>query len=98
VDPDIKALLQVLMEGQARMDKSVANLATLLSGHVELSDGRFARLEEAHLRTEQAISNLAANVDRYAAAADARMIRIEENLDGLIRAITREHSNGKGHV
>jgi len=28
-------------------------------------------------------------------AADARMKRLEENLDGLIRAITAEHQNGK---
>jgi len=63
-----------------------------------LSDRRFARLEEAQLRTEQVIANLAVTVDKHVVAADARMIRIEENLDGLIRAIAREHSNGEGHA
>jgi hypothetical protein len=103
VDPDIKALFQVLIESQARTDKSVGELTVLLASHVELSNVRFARLEEAHLRTEESIANLALlharteeTIAGYVAAADARMIRIEENLDGLIRAITREHSNGKG--
>ena len=90
MDPEIKALFQVLIESQARTDKSVGELTSLLASHVELTERRFDRIEEAHLRTEQAIANLAV-------ASDARMIRIEENLDGLIRAITREHSNGKGH-
>jgi hypothetical protein len=31
----------------------------------------------------------------FLSAADARMTRIETNLDGLIRAITAEHTNGK---
>jgi len=48
--------------------------------------------------TYRAITVLTENVDKYVAAADARMKRIEDNLDGLIRAITREHSNGKGQV
>jgi hypothetical protein len=65
MDPDIKALIQVLIEGQIRTDKSV--------------------------------NELAVTVDQFVTAADARMKRIEENLDGLIRAITREHSNGKAH-
>ena len=98
MDPDIKALFQVLIEGQIRTDRSVGELSGLLASHVELSDRRFARLEEAQLRTEQVIANLAVTVDKHVVAADARMIRIEENLDGLIRAIAREHSNGKGHA
>jgi len=101
VDPDIKALVQVLIEGQIRTDRSVADLTAMLASDVELSDARFgrheessnerfSRLEEAHVRTEEAIANLALN-------SDARLVRIEESLDGLIRAITHEHSNGKGH-
>jgi hypothetical protein len=43
------------------------------------------------------VNELAVTVARYVDAADARMKRIEENLDGLIRAITREHSNGSTH-
>ncbi len=54
-------------------------------------------LIESQFRTDQSLSNLTGTVDKYATAADARMKRIEENLDGLIKAITREHTNGKGH-
>jgi hypothetical protein len=90
VDPDIKALFQVLIESQVRTDKSIGELTALLASHAELSDTRVAR-------AERAIANLAANVDKYVAAADARTVRIEENLDGLIRAMTLERSNGKGH-
>jgi hypothetical protein len=38
---------------------------------------------------------MATSVGKYMEAADARMTRLEENLDGLIRAITAEYSNGK---
>jgi hypothetical protein len=66
MDPDIKALFQVLIEGQ--------------------------------ILTDKALRTLTENVDKYVASCDARTQRLEENLDGLIRAITREHGNGKGHV
>ena len=52
-------------------------------------------LLDSQIHTNKAIADLTATVDRYVTAADARMRRIEENLDGLIRAITSEHSNGK---
>jgi len=55
-------------------------------------------LIEGQIRTDQSLNTLTVTVDKYVSAADARMKRIEENLDGLIRAITREHTNGKGHV
>jgi len=54
-------------------------------------------LIEGQTRTDHSVNELAITVNRYVDAADARMRRIEENLDGLIRAITREHSNGKTH-
>jgi septal ring factor EnvC (AmiA/AmiB activator) len=41
------------------------------------------------------VSQLAEVVSHYIDGADARMKRIEENLDGLIRAITAEHTNGR---
>jgi len=44
----------------------------------------------------ETVSQLTETVSRYVDIADGRMKRIEENLDGLIRAITAEHSNGKG--
>lgn len=65
MDEELKALAQVLIEGQIRTDKS--------------------------------LNELVLTVNKYVDAADARMRRIEENLDGLIRAITSEHSNGKSH-
>jgi hypothetical protein len=65
MDPELKSLFHILIEGQIRTDKSV--------------------------------NELAVTVTRYVDAADARMKRIEENLDGLIRAITSEHTNGRQH-
>jgi hypothetical protein len=63
---------------------------------------RFQRIEESLIavadsqtRTNQAMTTMADSISRYVEAADARMRRIEENLDGLIRVITAEHSNGK---
>jgi hypothetical protein len=50
---------------------------------------------ESQARTQATISGLVESSESYADAADARMKRIEENLDGLIRAITAEHTNGK---
>jgi hypothetical protein len=108
MDEGLKELFQALIEGQARTDRSVGALAGLigeshgiletaiLNGNklFEASNARFeastARLEAAHLKTEEL-------VQKYVEAADARMKRIEENLDGLIRAISSEHSNGKSH-
>jgi len=34
-------------------------------------------------------------IGAYVESSDARMKRVEDNLDGLIRAITAEHTNGK---
>jgi ABC-type transporter Mla subunit MlaD len=52
-------------------------------------------LVESQSRTQATISGLVESIGGYVDAADARMKRIEENLDGLIRAITAEHTNGK---
>ena len=43
------------------------------------------------------VTNLTDAIAQQSEAADLRMKRIEENLDGLIRAITADHSNGKGN-
>jgi hypothetical protein len=58
----------------------------------------FQTLIEGQIRTDQSLNTLAVTVEKYVDAADSRMKRIEENLDGLIRAITREHTNGKGQA
>jgi hypothetical protein len=52
---------------------------------------------DSQARTNETIGGLVAPVTRYIDAAEARTRRLEENLDGLIRAITAEHSNGKSH-
>ncbi|HEV8500417.1 MAG TPA: hypothetical protein VGR63_02485 [Casimicrobiaceae bacterium] len=57
----------------------------------------FAVLIGQQTATSKSIGDLAETVTKYVAASDARMARLEENLDGLIRAITSEHSNGKAH-
>jgi hypothetical protein len=46
-------------------------------------------------RTHEMVADLVESVEQYVDAADARMKRIEVNLDGLIRAITAEYTNGK---
>jgi ornithine carbamoyltransferase len=52
-------------------------------------------LTNAQTRTQETIADMAASIGKYMDAAEARTKRLEENLDGLIRAITAEHSNGK---
>jgi hypothetical protein len=52
-------------------------------------------LIEAQTRNQDTLRVLTESVSQYVSAADARMTRIETNLDGLIRAITAEHTNGK---
>jgi ABC-type transporter Mla subunit MlaD len=52
-------------------------------------------LVRAQTQTQETIGSMATSIGKYVDAADARMKRLEENLDGLIRAITAEHSNGK---
>jgi hypothetical protein len=65
-----------------------------LSGLAEAQRG----LVEAQSRQADTLSGLMQTIGSYVTSADARMKRIEENLDGLIRAITAEHRNGKtGH-
>jgi hypothetical protein len=60
-------------------------------------------LIESQTLAQKSVGTLTESVSKYVDAAsgyvaesNARMKRIEENLDGLIRAITAEHSNGKG--
>ena len=50
-------------------------------------------LIEGQIRTDKSVNELAVEVENYLDASDARMKRREENLDGLIRAITSEHTD-----
>ncbi len=56
----------------------------------------FKLVLDSQLSTDQAIRELTQTVTQSVDASDARVKRLEDNLDGLIRAIAREHSNGKG--
>jgi hypothetical protein len=51
---------------------------------------------QVQISTNESLATIAESFGQYATAADARTRRLEENLDALIRAITAEHSNGKG--
>ena len=42
------------------------------------------------------IGTIAESMGQFVDAANTRISRLEDNLDALIRAITAEHSNGKG--
>ena len=64
------------------------------SGLAEIVTIQRRQAESSELMT-QSMSQLTQMISHYVDSADARMKRIEENLDGLIRAITAEHTNGK---
>jgi hypothetical protein len=101
MDADLKELMAAMLESQTAMHKSIGDLSLLIgkshdaleASHVRLEaalEASNGRLEAAQLKTAEA-------VQAFVASGEARFKRLEENLDGLIRAITREHSNGKAH-
>ena len=73
------------------IEGELAGITAILRGVAEIQ-----QRQTSMSQLTETISHLADSVTAQAAAADARMTRIEENLDGLIRAITAEHGNGKG--
>lgn len=97
MDPEVKTMFSGLIEAQMRTEVSINALTVLIEKSHERFEAGRERLEAAHLRTEASIADLASSVARYIESCDARTKRLEENLDALIRAITREHSNGKAH-
>ena len=64
MDEELKYLIKTLIEGQTRTDQSVSNLAAVVASHVDLSEARAERLEDAHVR--------------FVDASNERMSRIEE--------------------
>jgi hypothetical protein len=66
-----------------------------IEGSLEAVAEALKGLIEAQTRGQETLRILTESIGQYVGAADARMTRIEANLDGLIRAITAEHSNGK---
>jgi hypothetical protein len=80
----LQGALRAMAENQTALQRTVADLQGIV--------GALAGKVDA----------LAVKIDVYIVASGAhaeetgaRLRRIEENLDGLIRAITAEHSNGK---
>ena len=70
------------------IEGELAGITAILRGVAEIQQRQTVSMSQL----TETISHLADS----AVAADARTTRIEENLDGLIRAITAEHGNGKG--
>ena len=66
----------------ARIETELAATTVAIRALVDMQTG-----------TQRMLTDLTEQISRYIDTADARMRRIEENLDGLIRAITAEHSN-----
>ena len=90
------------MTPEQRLDRIEAELAAVVAtlhggadAQQKLNDSLF-RVSEAQQSLIVTVSQLTETVSRYVDSADSRMKRIEQNLDRLIRAITAEHSNGKG--
>jgi len=46
----------------------------------------------------ETLNQLMQTIGAYVESSNARMKRVEDNLDGLIRAITAEHTNGKSKL
>jgi hypothetical protein len=44
------------------------------------------------------VDELARTVSKFVESGEARSRQLEASLDGLIRAIAQEHSNGKGRI
>ncbi len=79
---------------ETTLQATADTLKALADSHVATQAAATA-LAKAQAHTQETIAAMAASVGKYVDAAEARMTRLEEKLDGLIRAITAEHSNGK---
>ncbi|MBZ5624643.1 MAG: hypothetical protein LAQ69_38965 [Acidobacteriia bacterium] len=90
---DLQVELQEAMKGviqiQKRFAESISQYADAAEQRMDAAEERAARIDESVVRVNKSIAD-------YMDASNARMKRLEENLDALIRAITAEHSNGKG--
>jgi hypothetical protein len=95
MDADIKEAYLALLAEQTSAAKAITELAGLINRQSELADGRTARIEAAHLRLVEAQAETQRVLAEFITSGHERTKRLEENLDGLIRAITNEHSNGK---
>ncbi len=101
----IEGTLQAAAESQLSLQASFGGVQKAIGGIQAAVEGMqvavggmqvaIGGLIEAHTRNQETLRVLTESFSRYTVAADARMTRIEVNLDGLIRAITAEHGNGK---
>jgi hypothetical protein len=87
------------MTHEERFERIESGLETLVKGQITWQQDiktAMAGLIEAQTATQRSMATLNESISRYVDSADARTKRLEENLDALIQAITKEHSNGKG--
>jgi hypothetical protein len=87
------------MTHEERFERIESDLETLVKGQITWQQDiktAMAGLIEAQTATQRSMATLNESISRYVDSADARTKRLEENLDALIQAITKEHSNGKG--
>jgi uncharacterized protein Yka (UPF0111/DUF47 family) len=82
-----------------RIERDLAATAELQRTNEQAIKG----LAQVHEMNQNTLGELMKSVNAYVASSAAyveesraRTKRLEENLDALIRAITAEHSNGKG--
>jgi hypothetical protein len=87
----IEAILLATAEAQRSTAEAQRSTAEAQRGNAEAMKG----LIEAQTLTQKSLTGLNEAISRYVDSSDLRMKRLEENLDGLIRAITSEHRNGK---
>jgi hypothetical protein len=83
-----------------RIETELGGVSAILLRVAEIQERQMVTMRDltgalSHLTDR--VTNLTESIALQANAADLRMKRIEENLDGLIRAITADHSNGKGN-
>jgi hypothetical protein len=76
------------MDNEKRFERIETNLELVTIALQRVNDGLERNIASMGVLTE--------SISKYVDAADSRMRILEANLDALIRAITSEHSNGKG--
>ena len=87
MEPDVRERFERIEANLERTERNMDRLERVLEA-----------VTNSQLNLKEDLETLAQSVIRLGQAAeraDARMTRIEENLDLLIRAITRDHDNGR---
>jgi hypothetical protein len=88
-----------VVEVQRLQAGNIAQLMETLGQYADAADQRMKRVEESLVKyiesSDVQMRRIEENLAKYIDSSEVRMRRMEENLDGLIRAITAEHTNGK---